>query len=424
MRWLLLALLTCAACSNGAAGHLTPLGDAGDAGGPVEDGGECGAPYVQVDTTAIDFGNVVGGSSVSRTLVVTNISSCPVLLDPISPQGISETAFTVTVGSADFTASYQYTDPVPPGGVVNLEVSFLPAQPSAVAYTAYLIVAWGLDRYFNVGLRGFGVRNGLCVSTRPFQTNPPSISFPPVPLNVSVSGPSITVGNCANEPIGLYHSYLEGSDGDAFAVGPCPAMANCQQILPDGGPYTLQPGDVLTYPIDFTPSQGQGYAGEFAIVDDHYDNVIIPLSGGGGGPEITCQTVPATPPEIALNLSFGPVVVPDGGSVLSVICTNTGNDITLQGKIDPRAELQVSSGGLTITQPGSSFSAQLFMDGLATTEVSVRAGEQFIVQVAYDPTEVTQSGEEETATLQIQSNAPPSSPVVVLLYGQAVAATQ
>jgi hypothetical protein len=186
------------------------------------------------------------------------------------------------------------------------------------------------------------------------------------------------------------------------------------------GVYTLNPGETVTYPITFTPSQGQGYEGSFAIQDDHGDNVSIQLCGGGGGPEIACQTVPPTPPPIALMLDFGPVAIPDGGAVQSIICTNTGNDITYHGMIDPSAELQVSQSGLTITQPASSFSAQLTQSGLDTPSVSLRSGEQFVVQVAYDPATVTPSGQLETGTLQIQSNASLNPTVFVGLTGDAV----
>ena len=51
----------------------------------------------------------------------------------------------------------------------------------------------------------------------------------------------------------------------------------------------------------------------------------------------------------------------------------------------PAAELQVFQSGLAINQPGSSFSAQLFQSGLATPEVSLRAGEQFVVRSPTTP---------------------------------------
>jgi hypothetical protein len=369
---------------------------------------------VSVNPLTIDFGRVVVHSTVTQMLTITNTSICPITLSPLVPEGASASLFTVTVESGP--ENWDYTTPIPPNGAVSLQVSFSPTQLSTTEETATLVVTYAPGMSVDVGLKGLGVSSGLCV-------NPTSdFKCDHVPLGNSITE-IITVENCANEPIIVY-AYLDNSGGGAFTIGPCPAMANCQQILPDGGGYKLNPGDQLTYPIVFTPSQGQGYEGSFVIQDGQGDKVSINLCGGGGGPEISCQTVPSTPPPLALMLDFGQVVIPDGGAVQSVICTNTGNDITLGGKVDPTSELQVAQSGLIITQSASSFSAQLTLAGLDTSEVSLRSGEQFVVQVAYDPTAVTPAGELETGTLQIQSNATLNPTVFVSLTGEAVAAMQ
>jgi hypothetical protein len=427
----LLALAT-AACSVGSSGHLTPLPDGGTRG--TSDGtggttggtggttgwattggttgnsaGNCGTPSVQVEPLWMNFGHVIVHSTVSKTLTITNTSSCTITLNALAPAGPSASLFSVP---AEYSAS---TTPIPPGGVVQFPLSFSPTQLSSAEETANLVVTYGSGASVEVDLEGFGVYGGLCV-------NPTSgpLRFGNVRLGQSVTK-LITVGNCANEPFKLYHAWIQDSAGEAFTIGPCPPMANCQPVYAGDNPYTLNPGDQLTYPITFTPSQGQGYEGSFGIMDDHGVVWNIALLGGGGGPEITCQTVPPTPPPIALMLDFGPVVVPDGGAVQSIICTNTGNDVTIQGMIDPSNELQVAQSGITITQPAGSFSAQLTLAGLDTTEVSLRAGEQFAVQVTYDPAAATPAGQIEMGTLQIQSNATLNPTVFVSLTGDAVA---
>jgi hypothetical protein len=366
---------------------------------------------LQVVPTTLDFGNVIAGTTETQTLTVTNSGNCPITLNPLVPMGPSASLFSVTA------PGYDYTTPIPPGGVVSFAVSFAPTQPSSADENAYLVVASGADNYVNVGLKGFGVKSGLCVSTVP-ASRPPSLSFGHTPLNVSVTD-FIYVENCANEAIDLFQSYLDKNCDGAFTVGPCPPMANCQQIIPGSGGYTLNPGDRLTYPITFTPSQAAGCQGDFSVVDDHGDDITIPLNGGGGGPAIACQTIPASSPPLALD--FGQVVV-DAGAVLDLVCTNTGNDIVRAGKIDPTSELQIIESGLTIDPPGGSFSAQLLVDGMLTQFVSLRAGEQCVVQVTYDPTSVTPAGQTETATLHIASDAEPPGPVSADLSGQGIAA--
>jgi hypothetical protein len=351
---------------------------------------------ISVNPTSIDFGRVIVHSTETRTLTVTNLSTGPVSLGPLEPQGNSASLFSVTGVSADFTQTYQDGMAIPPTKSVTFDLTFTPTRPSSADELGFVVVTYASEKFVNVGLKGFGVQSGLCVTTGPVLINPPKLSFGHVPLNHTLTD-FIYVSNCSNETLKLYDSYLAQSDGDIFTVAPtgsagCAAPLNCQQIKPTDPPYTLNPGDVLTYPITFAPLQGQGYQGQFAVSDDHGDNLTVPISGGGGGPDIAC----------ALTLvDFGEVAV-GVGDVYTFTCTNTGNDITIGGKISPDAELQVLQSGLTIEQTGTAFSAQLMVDGLATEEVSLRAGQQFQVQVNYDPV-APNSGE--NAVLDIANNS-------------------
>jgi hypothetical protein len=278
------------------------------------------------------------------------------------------------------------------------------------------------------------VKTGLSVTTTPPSAQlTPRIDYGHIPLNNSVTD-YIYVQNISNQTIKLYHSYLDNSAGGVFTVaqpgGPgCPSTVggdaggvpmNCQQVLPGNNTYTLSPGDLLTYPITFAPLQGQGYVGEFSVQDDHNDNVKVPITGGGGGPAISCQTLPVSPPPLALN--FGEVAV-NIGAVLQLVCTNTGNDITIGGKIDPSAELVVYQSGLVINQAGASYTAQLVQSGVTTPQVSLRSGEQFVVQVTYDPEAATPAGQTEQGTLYINSNAVLTPKVTVALTGSGLVLT-
>jgi hypothetical protein len=230
MRWALVGLLVLAsaACSVGPSGHLTPLPDAGDAGtgGTTgTTGAECGTLSVNVDPLTMDFGRVIVDSTVTQTLVITNTSNCPIALQPLIPRGNSASLFTVTAPQGG-PGNWSYGEPIPPNGAVTFQVSFSPTQPSSADETAYIIVAYALAAYINVGLKGLGVSSGLRV-------NPTgSIQCDHVPLGNSITE-LITIENWANEPITIY-AYLANSGEGAFTIGPCPAMADCPQIVPDG----------------------------------------------------------------------------------------------------------------------------------------------------------------------------------------------
>jgi hypothetical protein len=400
---------------------------------------------VALNPTNLDFGKVIIHSTEQLDMVVQNLSTGDITLSPLVPQGISASLFSVAVKSADFTPSgtaYNYGTPIPTMGTVHFTVTFAPTQQSYADEIAYLTLTYASDKYVNVGLKGFGVKTGLLVTTGPVGTNPPAISFGHIPLNNSVTD-YVYVQNISNQTIKLFQSYMDNNAGGIFTVAqpgstdclsapPQPAIPpnNCQQITPGGGNYTLNPGDKLTYPITFAPVYGQGYVGDFSVADDHGDNVTVPITGGGGGPAITCQTLPATPPVACSDagvgscskLDFGEVAV-DIGAALSLVCTNTGNDITIKGRIDPTAELQVLQSGLIFSQAGTSFSAQLFQSGQMTQFVSLRAGEQFVVQVTYDPTVASSSSMPETGTLHIVSNAVLTPSITVLLSGSGLVLT-
>jgi hypothetical protein len=371
-----------------------------------------------VNPTSIDFKKVIVHSSLTLPLKIYNLSTGNITLSPISPQGVSQSLF--TVAPADPTFSYSTPIKPDPNNPTIFNVTFTPKTQSYADETAYLVVGYAKDKFINVGLKGFGVKSGLLVSTAPVATPPtaPYISFGHIPLLASTTD-KITVQNISNQVINLFYCYLSDSAGGAFIVG-TPTDPGSQQIpRTSTTPLALQPGQTLEYPITFAPVLGQGYFGTFSISSDHGDNMTIPITGGGGGPAISCVTLPATPAPLALN--FGYVAVNIGAS-LSLQCTNTGNDIYLKGKLDTSGELQIYASDLQITQPGSSYSVQLLnSNGQATGFVSVLSGQSFQVTVNYDP--IAATTQPETGTLLIPSNATLTPVLTVQLSGQALKLT-
>jgi hypothetical protein len=377
-----------------------------------------------INPTSLDFKKVIVHSSLTLQLKIFNLSTGAITLSPITPQGVSQSLFTVTP-----PAGFSYSTPIPPdptmANPVTFRVTFTPQTQSYADETAYLVVGYAKDKFINVGLKGFGVKSGLLVSTAPVATPPtaPYLSFGHIPLLASTTD-KITVQNISNQVINLFYCYLSDNAGGAFIVGTATDPGSPQIPRTSTTPYALQPGQTLEYPITFAPVLGQGYFGSFSVSSDHGDNITIPITGGGGGPAISCVTLPATPPPLALD--FGYVAVNIGAS-LSLLCTNTGNDIYLKGKLDTSGELQIYASDLQITQPGSSYSVQLFnSNGQATGFVSVLSGQSFEITVNYNPIAPTPSGpppQPENGTLLIPSNATLTPSLSVPLIGQALKLT-
>ncbi len=374
---------------------------------------------IAINPTNIDFGKVIIHSSQSIPLTIYNLSTGDITLSPITPQGVSQSLFTVTP-----PANYSYSDSIPPDPMMAngkvFTVTFTPTAQSYADENAYLVVSYAPNKYLNVGLKGFGVKSGLLVTTSPVATpsTSPNISFGHIPLLQSVTD-HITVQNISNQVIKLFYCYLSNSAGGAFTVGTASDPGSAQVLRTSSTPLTMQPGDSLDYPITFAPVLGQGYNGAFAIQSDHSDNITVPITGGGGGPAISCVTLPATPPPLALDFGYVAVNI---GATLSLLCTNDGNDIYINGKLDTSGELLVYQSELQINQPASSYSAQLLDEDLQPTGfISARSGQQFEVAVTYNP--IAATTQVEPGTLLIPNNTSLTPVLTVSLGGQALKLT-
>ncbi len=373
---------------------------------------------IALNPTNLDFGKVIVHSSETLTLSIFNLSTGDITLSPITPQGVSQSLFTVTS-----SPGFSYTAPIAPDPTmvkpVVFNVTFTPQAQSYADENAYLVVGYAPGKYVNVGLKGFGVKSGLLVSTTPASlATSPNLAFGHIPLLSSVTD-HITVQNISNQVINLYYCYLSGSAGGAFVVGTATDPGSAQILRSSSTPYALQPGQTLEYPITFAPTLGQGYSGSFSIPSDHGDSITVPITGGGGGPAISCVTLPATP--LPLTLDFG-YVATNIGATLSLLCTNTGNDIYLNGKLDTTGELLVYQSELQISQPAASYSAQLMNSDLqATGFVSAKSGESFEVAVTYDP--IAATTQSENGTLLVPNNTALTPAISVALTGQALTLT-
>ncbi len=306
-----------------------------------------------VDPAAIDFGTVLDCGSETVPLSIYNLSTEPITLAPIEAQGVAQDLFSITP-----PPGFSYATPIPPDPTmmhpIVFNVTFAPQQGSYGEETAYLVIGYAPNNLVTIELKGMTDEGGIVVSTRPVSSPPgsPNISFGEVALNATETEYiEVQNQNLCGQVTELFYSYLSDSAGGVFTVGTATDSGSPQILRTSSTPYSLQPGQTLTYPISFTPVAAQGYSGAFSVSADHGENITIPITGTGGGPQISCVTMSATPPPLSLDFENVTVNV---GATLSLLCTNTGSDRYLNGKLDTADELVVQQSGLQITQPNAS----------------------------------------------------------------------
>lgn len=337
---------------------------------------------VKLDVTvvppAIDYGNVVVNTTLTRSVLVTNAGALNLTIAPFTVIGNNPSLFTIQ--------GYDATQPQPlnAGASQTISVQFAPVLPSTSDYTAAFALSFcdGCQET-TVSLRGDGVSSGLQITP-----NPLSFGFVPVGQTVTQS---VTVQNVANQVIAINGVDLNDTTG-AFGQGSgFPAV-----------PITLAAGQQAVFPITFKPPSSIQYQAALQFVTtDSNSNPNVPMTGFGGGPQISCQ-----PP----TLDFGTVAV--GAPVTQqVYCTNVGTDVLDSNNNPiPAAELQINPAGLTVA------GSPAFTAHLDQPPTGLTAGATAAIDVIYAATAAgTNQG-----TLTIASNDTVDPAVSVSLTGQAV----
>jgi Abnormal spindle-like microcephaly-assoc'd, ASPM-SPD-2-Hydin len=183
-----------------------------DLGSPV-------APRGVLSTPALEFGSVVVGGSVTRTLTVSNTGTGPLNGDA----SLACEGFAITQGGGAFT--------VPPGGEHVVEVTF--TAPMIGEVSCELALGADLPR---VPLTGVGLQQAagaacaVSVSTLDFG-----------PLAVGTSRLLVfRVRSTGTEPVNL------------DVLSSCPSFT----LQSGAGPRSLAPGDSITVTVEFRPISG------------------------------------------------------------------------------------------------------------------------------------------------------------------------
>ncbi len=337
---------------------------------------------VKLDVTvvppALDYGNVVINTTLTKSVVVTNQGALDLTIDPFHVIGNAASLFTLK--GYDSTQ----TQPLKAGASVTLAVQFAPVLPSTSDYTAAFVLNFCQGcQPATVSLRGTGVSSGLAITPDPLD-----FGFVPVGRQVTQA---ITVQNVANQAISINSVNLNDTTG-AFGAG---------SAFPQP-PILLGPGQSSVFNLTFDPPTSIPYNALLQLVTtDSLSNPSIPLTGFGGGPQISCQ--PAA-------LDFGTVAVA-APVTQQVYCTNVGTDVLdASNNPIPAAELQIAAAGITLAG-SAAYSAHLDQPSMGLT-----AGQTAAIDVTYA---ATAAGMDQ-GTLTIASNDTVNPSVPVALTGQAI----
>ncbi|RMF59667.1 MAG: choice-of-anchor D domain-containing protein [Bacteroidetes bacterium] len=269
---------------------------------------------------------------------------------------------TLTTGSVE-----AYETSVIPNGLISADLDGNGSLDIAVAGFS----GEKMSLFFNVG----GESGTLDV-------DPSEISFGEVCLG-SASTRTVTIENISNQDIPVRVEVI----GDAFEAD-----------FPD---QTLQPGEVVTFPVTFRPGANGPAEGLVRIIAEKTttwcgvettQEIIyeIPLDGVGVGPLLS--VAPDT-------VDMGQVLVPGGTSTGTFTLTNAG-------------DLDAVVTAATLEDAGAPFRS------LFSPPVPIAAGEQISLQVAFEPVD---PGLYETSLNLNVSSVCPDTSLVVVLRGEALA---
>jgi hypothetical protein len=208
------------------------------------------APAIQVNPTSISFGNVVVGTNLSQSLIISNPGTATLSITQI------------TVTGATFSAS-GYTLPlsINAGQQTTITVAFLPTAVGAVSGNVS-IVSNAPTSPTSVGLSGSGLAATLTLGI-----NPTSLSFGNVLTGTTSATQNVTITNTGNSSVTI--SQISASGAGYTVTG-------------GSTPVTLTPSQKLVLAVQFSPASTGSVAGSISIVSNATGSpASVTLSGTG-----------------------------------------------------------------------------------------------------------------------------------------------
>ena len=313
---------------------------------------------------------LVGTTSLSQSLTLTNPGTAPLLLNTVTVTPSSEYQVVST------TCAQPYPATLAPGASCTVNLSFTPQASGARPGT--LTVGSNVPSSpYSARLSGKGLAPAVAF-------NAANVNFSGQPFTTSVTR-TVTVTNAGNATLTISGTSVSGTSF-ARAVG-----GSCATSFP----ATLTAGASCTVVLDFTPTAAATYTGTLTLTSNAPGTATLPLSGVGTvGPTASLLLNPA-------SLAFGNQPLTAVSATQTVTVSNQGG-----------AAMNVSG----ITVAGAGFA--LANSTCGTLPITLTASASCTVGVSLTTTLIgTYSG-----TLTVTSDAPGGAQIVPLT-GVGVAAT-
>jgi hypothetical protein len=216
--------------------------------------GSGGEPCLQLSTATLDFGNVLVGSTETRSLDLVNCGGLDLALTPSQIQGPSSSLFRLG----------QPLTSVAAGGMLSVPVIFAPDSP-AIQDTGYFVISLtslAPSMPATIALQGAAVLTNLSVTPSPLDCGTIVTVGTTTQLQLSLS-------NVANQVVHVFTV-------DIFDPGSPPAFLISSQSWIGG---VLNPGEQKDIFISFEPPAPGIYSGEVEIrSDDAAGTIKVKLS--------------------------------------------------------------------------------------------------------------------------------------------------
>jgi Abnormal spindle-like microcephaly-assoc'd, ASPM-SPD-2-Hydin len=319
--------------------------------------------------TALGFGNVLLGRSLTQAVSITNTGSASLSVSKVSANG---TGYAVSGFTCPFTLS--------PGQSALLNVTFTP--PAVGTDSGSVLV--------NASTQTWKRRRRWGYSTTTSATVALSGSGIAAAGQISASPTSLSFGNLLPGTSQALNETLTNTGTTSVTIsqaGMSSAMFTASSL---SLPSILGAGQSVTFGVIFTPNVAGSITGKLSILSDASNPQLnIALSGSG-----------STPGQLTLAptaLNFGNV--------------STGSKASLSGTLN-------ATGSPVTISSGTSNSAEFLLGGIALP-VTLAAGQSVSFTVTFSP----QSSGSASANLSFVSNAT-NSPATESLSGSGVAPTQ
>jgi len=326
-------------CSGYTVSPGTPGGGAPGAGS-----GDTGnAGVLSANSTSVAFGNVAVGSTVTKSLTVTNAGTATV---NISAATVSGAGFTVVGGNPSAS--------VPVGQSITVQMQFAPTAGGAANGTL-TVTSDASNSPLAISLSGTGMQPDLTMS-------PSSLNFSSVTVG-QTSSQNVTLTNSGNRNLTVNLATLTGTGFGMTGL----AL-----------PKTIAAGGNISFSVSFTPTSTAGETGSIVFTDSAPNSPqTLPLAGSAVA---TGSSLAANPG----SFNFNNVLV-NGSSHQTFTLTNSGNTTITINQVSTSG-VGFSSSGLAVGQQIAAGATATFTSTFAPTTAGAASGTVTITSTATNPT--------------------------------------